>query len=85
MARWASLARQVYPNIFHPAYRGDNEAFYQSQGFTAYEIDTVLRLPSRAALGQVLRLDYPHVYDKLLARVTSLELSYGLIVYHLRV
>jgi ubiquinone/menaquinone biosynthesis C-methylase UbiE len=83
--RVGELARQVYPSIFHLAYRRENEAFYRSQGFETYEVDTVLRLPSRAALSQVLRLDYPHVYDKLLAQVQGLELTYNLVVYHLLV
>jgi ubiquinone/menaquinone biosynthesis C-methylase UbiE len=77
------LARQVYPNLFHPGYRREHEAFFRAQGFSAYEVDTVLRLPSRAALSQVLRLDYPHLYDKLLVQVTGLELTYCLMVYHL--
>jgi ubiquinone/menaquinone biosynthesis C-methylase UbiE len=79
-----ALARQVYPSLFHPGYRREHETFSRAQGFTAYEVDTVLRLPSRAALCQVLRLDYPHLYDKLLAQTTGLELTYSLIVYHLR-
>lgn len=79
-----ALARQVYPNIFHCGYRRENEAFFRAHGFDAYEVDTVIRLPSRAALSQVLRLDYPHLYNKLLVQVTGLEMTYCLMVYHLR-
>lgn len=78
------LARQVYPNIFHCGYRRENEAFFRAHGFDAYEVDTVIRLPSRTALSQVLRLDYPHLYNKLLVQVTGLEMTYCLMVYHLR-
>ena len=77
------LARQVYPSLFHPGYRREHEAFFRAQGFAAYEVDTVLRLPSRSALSRVLRLDYPHLYDRLLTQVTGLELTYSLMVYHL--
>ncbi|MHB1355730.1 MAG: class I SAM-dependent methyltransferase [Anaerolineae bacterium] len=79
-----ALARQVYPKLFHAGYRRDNETFFRDQGFAAYEVDTVLRLPSRAALSRVLRLDYPHLYNRLLAQVTGLELTYCLMVYHLK-
>ncbi|MHB9031806.1 MAG: class I SAM-dependent methyltransferase [Anaerolineae bacterium] len=80
-----ALARTVYPGIFTTAYRSAHDTFYQGLGFSVHPVDTVLRLPSLAAAGRILRLDFPHLTDAQAAALPGLELSYALVVYRLRI
>ncbi|MCE5259682.1 MAG: class I SAM-dependent methyltransferase [Chloroflexi bacterium] len=79
-----ALARAVYPALFGPDYRAEHDIFYRAQGFSAHPLDTVLRLPSRASAGRLLRLDFPHISAAQLAALPGLELSCCLLVYHLK-
>lgn len=73
------LARQAYPHVAR-----EYRAWFARHGFTRHHVSTVFRSPNRAALETVFQMDFPHCWRELAGRVTSLELTYGISVYHWR-
>ena len=82
--QFGELARQAYPEVFHPRYVPDHVAFYARYGFEHHVVHTTLRAPTREALARVLRADFPRHWPELLAQVNGSEMSYALSVFHLR-
>ena len=80
--QFGKLARQAYPDIFHPTYTIQNRAFYYKYGFRAFTVNSVFRAPSRDVLRMVFQMDYPYAYEFLLEQVEGAELSYTFSVYH---
>ena len=80
--QFGTIARQVYPHVFHDRYRTEHTAFYQQHGFSYCDVQTVFRAPNRQVLELYLRMDYPHKYVELLDQIEGTELSYTMSVYH---
>lgn len=84
VGEYARIVRRAYPDIFHANYQRDHEAFFARHGFRCHAVATVFRAPDRAALEAVFRMDFPHCWRELADSVTTLELTYGISVYHWR-
>ncbi len=79
---WGRLAVKAYPDVFHQNYHTDQTTFYRSHGFSMHRIETFFRAPNRKVLNTVFRMDFPHIWRELTREVDSLELSYGIAVFH---
>ena len=79
---WGTVARKAYPSVFHPNYHADQSRFYASHGFATHRVETVFRAPDRETMKTVFQMDFPKAWEELLQDVRSLELSYGIAVFH---
>lgn len=82
---WGAIARRAYPNIFPADYHQRHEAFFAAQGFDCHCVETNFRAPNIDILAQVFKMDYPHMWQELLASTTTLELRYGIAIFHLKI
>jgi ubiquinone/menaquinone biosynthesis C-methylase UbiE len=76
------IAMKAYPTVFHPKYHADQTEFYLAQGFSMHRVETVFRAPDKEVMAAVFRMDFPHAWEELLQEAGSLELSYGIAVFH---
>lgn len=80
---WGKITRAAYPEIFTSDYHAKHASFYTGQGFTTYRVNTVFRALNRDVMKRVFEMDFPHKVEELMESVDTLELGYGLAVYHL--
>lgn len=79
------IARRANPNTFSEESQRRVRAFFCEHGFEEHIVDTVFRAPNRAVLAQVMEMDFGQ--DRLEAIMESIhgtELTYSLLVFHLR-
>lgn len=76
------MARREYPRTFHAKYHENQVDFYRAHGFDVHRVETVFRAPNREVLAKVFRMDFPRAWEELVRGVRSLELTYGIAVFH---
>ncbi|MEM7029778.1 MAG: class I SAM-dependent methyltransferase [Chloroflexota bacterium] len=81
-SEWGAISTKAYPHIFRADYAENQMNFYETLGFSRYEVDTAFVAPNRDVLKQVFMMDFPHIWETLLQEVQALRLSYKIAIFH---
>ena len=80
--KWGELAREAYPKVFPHDYHQKHSSFFTRNGFTTHELEAVFRAPSKEIMRKVFEMDFPHKAEAFMEKFDTLELGYGIAVYH---